>query len=79
MKVLMWFEPERVTHVEDLVKNYGYKAEWAISNGKGVITNDLGNPECLKWTLGRITKTMGGHGIDLFRRTTTAILAPHGP
>ncbi len=67
MKVLMWFEPERVTHVEDLVKNYGYKAEWAISNGKGVITNDLGNPECLKWTLGRITKTMGGHGIDLFR------------
>ncbi len=67
MKVLMWFEPERVTHVEDLVKNYGYKAEWAISNGKGVITNDLGNPECLKWTLGRITKALGEHGVDLFR------------
>ena len=67
MKVLMWFEPERVTHVEDLVKNYGYKAEWAISNGKGVITNDLGNPECLEWTLGRITKAMGDNEVDLFR------------
>lgn len=67
MKVLVWFEPERVTHVDDLVKNYGYKAEWAISNGHGLITNDLGNPECLEWTLGRITKFLGEHSVDLYR------------
>lgn len=67
MKVMMWFEPERVTHVDGLIKNYGYKAEWAISNGHGVITNDLGNPDCLKWTLRRILRTMDAGGADLYR------------
>ena len=73
MKVLVWFEPERVTHVPDLMKNYGYKAEWAISNGRKwrknreVFTNDLGNPECLNWTLNRITKMMLENEVDLFR------------
>lgn len=67
MKVLMWFEPERVTMVDALVKNYGYKPEWAISNGRGVITNDIGNPECLQWTLHRITKVMDENAVDLFR------------
>ena len=67
MKVLMWFEPERVTMVDALVKNYGYKAEWAISNDHGVITNDIGNPECLQWTLHRITKVMDENAVDLFR------------
>ncbi|MBQ7690792.1 MAG: alpha-galactosidase [Muribaculaceae bacterium] len=73
MKTLVWFEPERVTHVPDLVKNYGYKAEWAISNGRKwrknreIFTNDLGNPECLNWTLNRITKMMLDNEVDLFR------------
>ena len=47
MKVLMWFEPERVTHVDDLVKNHAYKAEWAISDGANVFSNNIGDPECL--------------------------------
>ncbi|MBO4593690.1 MAG: alpha-galactosidase [Bacteroidaceae bacterium] len=67
MKVLMWFEPERVTMVDALVKNYGYKPGWAISNGRGIITNDIGNPECLNWTLHRITKVMEENAVDLFR------------
>ncbi|MCR4575847.1 MAG: alpha-galactosidase [Lentisphaeria bacterium] len=67
MKVLVWFEPERVTNVPALVKNYGYKAEWAIDNGRGVITNNLGNEECLQWTMGRIIKMMDENGVDLFR------------
>ena len=67
MKVLAWFEPERVTHVEDLVRNYGYRKEWAIFNGGRVYTNNLGDPDCLAWTLGRITKMMGENGVDLFR------------
>lgn len=73
MKTLVWFEPERVTNVPDLVKNYGYKAEWAISNGRKwrknreIFTNDLGNPECLNWTLNRITKMMLDNEVDLFR------------
>lgn len=67
MKVLTWFEPERVTQVEDLVRNYGYQKEWAIYNGRKVYTNNLGNPDCLEWTFGRITKMMGENGVDLFR------------
>ena len=67
MKVLAWFEPERVTHVADLVRNYGYREEWAIFNGRKVYTNNLGDPDCLEWTLGRITKMMGENGVDLFR------------
>lgn len=67
MKVLMWFEPERVTHIEDLVRNHGYKEEWAISNDDGVSTNNLGDPDCLDWTVERITRTMLEGGVDLFR------------
>ena len=67
MKVLTWFEPERVTMVDALVRNYGYKPEWAISNGYGVITNNIGNPECRQWTLHRITKMMEENAVDCFR------------
>ncbi len=66
MKVLVWFEPERVTNVPALCRNYGYKEEWSIGDGH-IRTNDLGNPECLKWTLGRITKFLGDHGVDMYR------------
>lgn len=66
MKVLTWFEPERVTNVPALCRNYGYKEEWSIGDGR-VRTNDLGDPDCLAWTLGRITKFMGDHGVDMYR------------
>lgn len=66
MKVLMWFEPERVTDVANLVKNYGYKAEWGIMSPSCITTN-LGDPECLAWTLGRITKVMGENEVDMYR------------
>ena len=66
MKVLCWFEPERVTNVPELVKNYGYKEEWSIGTGP-VRTNNLGNPDCLKWTLGRVTKMMLDHKVDMYR------------
>ena len=66
MKVLAWFEPERVTNVPALCRNFGYKEEWSIGEGH-VRTNDLGNPECLAWTLGRITKFLGEHGVDMYR------------
>ena len=66
MKVLVWFEPERVCNVPALCRNYGYKEEWSIGDGH-VRTNDLGNPDCLAWTLGRITKFLGDHGVDMYR------------
>jgi len=66
MKVLVWFEPERVTDVQALAENYGYKEEWGIGEGD-VRANDLGDPECLAWTLGRITKFMDENAVDMYR------------
>lgn len=67
MKTLCWFEPERVTHVDDLVKNYGYRREWGLKGKHWVTTNNLGDPDCLAWTLGRIVKMMEENGIDFYR------------
>lgn len=71
MKTLVWFEPERVTHVDDLVKNYGYKREWGIEAG-GAITNNIGDPECLEWTVGRIIAMMDKNNVDLYREDNNA-------
>ncbi len=66
IKTLVWFEPERVTHVEDLAKNYGYNPEWGITIGN-VTTNNIGDDECLEWTFGRISKMLKENDVDLFR------------
>ena len=66
IKTFVWFEPERVTHVEDLAKNYGYNPEWGITTGN-VTTNNIGDEECLEWTFGRISKMLGENDVDLFR------------
>ena len=68
MKTLLWFEPERVTDVDNLVKNYGYKKEWAIIiKGQNTISNNIGNKECFDWTVDRICKTLKDNKIDLYR------------
>ena len=65
MKTLVWFEPERVTDVDNLVKHYGYKQEWAIDCG--AIANNIGNEECLQWTVGRILSFLDTHNVDMYR------------
>lgn len=67
MKVLMWFEPERVTNVDDLCKKHGYKAEWGISNGRNIVTNNIGDEQCLQWTLNRIIKVLDENAVDMYR------------
>ena len=68
MRSLVWFEPERVTDVDNLVKNYGYKKEWAIEvPGRIGICNNIGDPECLKWTLDRITKFLKENKFEMYR------------
>ena len=71
IRTFVWFEPERVTHVDDLVKNYGYKKEWAIEAG-GAITNNIGDPECLEWTAGRVIRMLKDNDIDLYREDNNA-------
>ena len=68
MKTLVWFEPERVTDPDNLVKNYGYKREWAIQIGEDkTISNNIGDPECLAWTTERICKMLRENRVEMYR------------
>lgn len=68
MKTLMWFEPERVTDPDSLVRKYGYKKEWAIvREGYPNIANNIGNPECLKWTTERVCKVLRENKVEMYR------------
>ena len=68
MKTLVWFEPERVSDPENLAKNYGYNVDWAIRiEGERTISNNIGNPECLKWTTDRICKMLRENKVELYR------------
>lgn len=68
-KTFMWFEPERVTHLDGLVDNYGYKREWALSDhgNNNYYANNIGIEECRIWTRDRIIKTMTETGVDMYR------------
>ncbi len=68
MKTLVWFEPERVTDPENLVKSYGYNMDWAIRlEGEAVISNNIGDPACLKWTTERICKMLRENKVEMYR------------
>lgn len=68
MRTLMWFEPERVTDVENLAKNFGYNPDWAIRReGVGSISNNIGIPECYDWTVGRICKVLRENKVEIYR------------
>ncbi len=68
MKTLMWFEPERVADPENLAKNFGYDINWAIRmEGEQAISNNIGDPECLKWTTDRICKTLRENKVEMYR------------
>lgn len=68
MKTLMWFEPERVTNPEALAENFGYNPSWAIRReGCRVITNNIGDPECLKWTTERICRVLRENRVEMYR------------
>lgn len=68
MRTMVWFEPERVTDPDNLVKYYGYKPEWAIRReGIGSISNNIGIPECLAWTTERICKFLRENKVEIYR------------
>lgn len=68
MKTLMWFEPERVTDPENLEKNFGYNKQWAICRpGENAISNNIGIPECFRWTVDRICKTLRENKVEMYR------------
>ena len=68
MRTMVWFEPERVTDPDSLVRRHGYKKEWAIDRGNpGAISNNIGDPDCLRWTTDRICSMLRENGVEIYR------------
>jgi alpha-galactosidase len=68
LKLVVWFEPERVTANSWLAKNH---PEWLFSGQKaGTDQNllNLGNPEARRWLTDHIDRMLTEQGIDLYRQ-----------
>ncbi|HUS74076.1 MAG TPA: alpha-galactosidase [Sedimentisphaerales bacterium] len=64
LKILVWFEPERVTADTWLTKNH---PEWVIGGAKGGLLN-LGNSTARKWLTEHVDRLLTEQGIDLYRQ-----------
>jgi len=74
---MMWFEPERVTHVEALSQNYGFNPEWVLTDGGPVKLANLAREDCVSWLTERIISTMDEHGIHMYREDFNCDPAPY--
>jgi alpha-galactosidase len=64
VKILVWFEPERVAADTWLADNH---PEWILGGKKGGLLN-LGNPEAWTWLVNHVDKLLTDNGIDLYRQ-----------
>jgi len=64
LKVLVWFEPERVTADTWLSNNH---PEWILGGAKGGLLN-LGNDAARQWLTEHVDGLLTGQGIDLYRQ-----------
>jgi alpha-galactosidase len=65
VRILVWFEPERVTPGTWLYEKH---PEWLLGKGDGQKLLDLGNDEARKWLIDHIDRTMTAEGIDIYRQ-----------
>ncbi|MCL5098328.1 MAG: alpha-galactosidase [Candidatus Omnitrophica bacterium] len=64
MKLVVWFEPERVTKGSWLAENH---PDWVLGGKDGGLLN-LGNSAAREWLTGHIDKLITEQGIDLYRQ-----------
>ncbi|MFA6241297.1 MAG: NPCBM/NEW2 domain-containing protein, partial [Candidatus Hydrogenedentales bacterium] len=64
VKILVWFEPERVAPGTWLTENH---PEWIIGGANGGLL-DFGNPDALDWVTNHVDKLITEQGIDLYRQ-----------
>ncbi len=64
IKILVWFEPERVAEGTWLTQNH---PEWIFGGTKGGLLN-LGNDEARMWLTEHVDKLITEQGIDLYRQ-----------
>lgn len=64
MKLIVWFEPERVAPGTWLAEN---RSEWIRGGTAGGLL-DLGNPEARSWLADTVGRTISEEGIDVYRQ-----------
>jgi alpha-galactosidase len=64
VKIIVWFEPERVAAGTWLAENH---PEWILGGKDGGLLN-LGNPDAWKWAADHFNKIVDDQGIDLYRQ-----------
>ena len=64
IKILVWFEPERVAAGTWLTENH---PEWIFGGANGGLLN-LGNPDAWNWLVDHIDQLLTAQGIDLYRQ-----------
>ncbi|MCX6902485.1 MAG: alpha-galactosidase [Verrucomicrobia bacterium] len=64
VKILVWFEPERVTAGTWLTQNH---PEWVLGGAKGGLL-DLGHPAARQWLTDHVDQLITEQGIDLYRQ-----------
>jgi alpha-galactosidase len=64
VKILVWFEPERVTAGTWITQNH---PEWVLGGAGGGLLN-LGDPNAREWLTNHIDKLLTEQGIDLYRQ-----------
>ena len=64
MKLVVWFEPERVAQGSWLAEHH---PEWVLGGKKGGLL-DLGNPQARRWLTEHVDKLIVEQGIDLYRQ-----------
>ena len=64
MKLVVWFEPERVTAGRWLAERH---PDWVLGGSKGGLLN-LGHPEAQAWLTEHVDRLITEQGIDLYRQ-----------
>ena len=63
LKLVVWFEPERVTRKTWLSEQH---PEWVLGGRTGLL--NLGNPEARQWLTDHVDRMLTEQGIDLYRQ-----------
>lgn len=73
LKLIVWFEPERVTADSWLANHH---PEWVLGGKAGGLLN-LGNPDAWKWLVEHYDKIITEAGIDYYRQDFNMDPLPH--
>ncbi len=64
-KLILWFEPERVTPGTELYQEH---PDWLLGQDGGTKLLDLGNPKARDWLTEHVDQLINEQGIDLYRQ-----------